>query len=878
MRHSATVINPTVVASLGHTASEEFSYNWTVNTRSDDMDEKFGFVTSRMNGLGKVPKMIDARVNNQYTGKFLLSYLYPWFEFPIVLNPSSKQWQHEDPLALPSVRQSYVKHATYATLQFIVERVIGVENIFGDVTDKLALSKHSPHEPLPEGLSLEWLLRECPDIECSLLACPPLSLLFFRERYERVLKIYTTSDTIGAFVSMHGDTVDRASKWLDSAPHKLAFAPFTKYEVPELPLVALKKLLLTTPAPQAQMPQIGEKRDRQPEVDGPSGDDPGVDCVDPGVVLLAAHVYQEVLKVDALATFHPTREPYYSLKYYPKQRGHDYTPLATIRALVSPARRWRVEKKWTPALLDRALAYLESNRIIVIDDECYVYLRPIYRWTRGIAEMLVQFARRNSVGTWYPPYEQPHESLNTEQRRVFTRANTAPVIILHGKGGTGKTFTLKHVLSHVPSANVLCTAPTGRAATVVNQMTGYDAFTIHFLLAKAGSKKEFKAGPRCLAMKRVLIVDEMSMVSLELLYKLLELVKYKCPRIERIFFVGDHLQLPPIEGGSTMENLVTTLPPNHRYFALVGLVENKRSNSSVMYHNQDAVLRGRPDLIEWDNDAFFFETVPQTPEEQTERMRRFFEEASDNQEDWHVITAKNTTSNRINNTYYDWFVGRDNALKKCIEPESVRFRQYRAFQMVYPVGIKFSFKQNIDDIGVSNGTIFVVDEYIDPGSVGESTPLHMLHRGTHRPKRKMRIRQARTADKYVEFKVNEFDPRRYGTINAATTVHKFQGSETDVIAYWIHPGDQHVLTDRHVVTAIGRAQKRIYVIAQKEDFEQAVRTPWIPRRSKFTDVLLETETEAAQAASVSSTSAALALDNETRFAQILKNALFDNKP
>ena len=865
MRHSATVINPTVVASLGHAAngaSEAFSYSWTEHTGGDDMDAKFGFITSRMNGEGKTPKRIDARVNNQYTGSFLLAYLYPWFEFPIMLNASSKLWQHDEPLALPSVRQSYVKHATYATLQFIVEKVIDAKDS-DDVAKKFALNQHSPHEPLPNGLTLEWLLQQCPDFKHCIDACPPLSLLFFRERYERVLKVYTTSDTIGAFVSMHGGMVAKACEWLDSAPHRLAFAPLTGYDVPELPLVALRKLLETQPS------LLGMKRGRDDlAADDDPGGDPDVDRVDAGVVLLAAHVYQEVLKVDALATYRPTREPYYSLKYYPEQRGHDYTPLATLRALVAPTRTQRVEKKWTPALLDQALAYLESNRIIVIDQEQYVYLRPIYKWTRGIAKSLVQFARKNSTGHWYPPYERPHESLNAEQQQVFRRADTAPVIILHGKGGTGKTFTLKHVLGHVPSANVLCTAPTGRAATVVNQMTGYDAFTIHFLLAKQNTKKEFRIGPRSLALKRVLIVDEMSMVSLELLSKLLKLVENRCPRIERIFFVGDYLQLPPIEGGSTMENLVTTLPPAHRYFALVGLVENKRSNSSVMYQNQDAILRGRPDLIEWDNDAFVFETVPYTPEEQVERMRRFFEEAADNQEDWHVITAKNTTSNRINNAYYDWFVGRDKALKQCVEPESVRFRQYRAFQMVYPVGIKFSFKQNIDDIGVSNGTIFVVDEYIDPGSAGESTPLHMFHRGTHRPKRKMRARQARTDDKYVEFTLKAFDPRRYGAINAATTVHKFQGSETDVIAYWIHPGDQHVLTDRHVVTAIGRAQKRIYVIAQKEDFEKAVRTPWIPRRSKFTDVLLETE--AAHAASVSASVSSVA---NTSFMEIINNAV-----
>jgi hypothetical protein len=52
-----------------------------------------------------------------------------------------------------------------------------------------------------------------------------------------------------------------------------------------------------------------------------------------------------------------------------------------------------------------------------------------------------------------------------------------------------------------------------------------------------------------------------------------------------------------------------------------------------------------------------------------------------------------------------------------------------------------------------------------------------------------------------------------------------------VIYYFVLRGDAYILTNRHVVTAVGRAREAVHVIGSRADFDRAVRTPFIARRS-----------------------------------------------
>ena len=100
-------------------------------------------------------------------------------------------------------------------------------------------------------------------------------------------------------------------------------------------------------------------------------------------------------------------------------------------------------------------------------------------------------------------------------------------------------------------------APTGKAATRLREIVKKPTRTInslfgignesYTLLDNKGSKKsEIK----------VLIVDEASMINLDLMYNMIS----KIADGTRIIFLGDKSQLPPIGPGKPFTNILTFLP------------------------------------------------------------------------------------------------------------------------------------------------------------------------------------------------------------------------------------------------------------------------------------------------------------------------------
>ena len=134
---------------------------------------------------------------------------------------------------------------------------------------------------------------------------------------------------------------------------------------------------------------------------------------------------------------------------------------------------------------------------------------------------------------------------------AFAReAQPGAVFVLRGYAGTGKTFTLRHMIDAVGESVVLC--PTGKAALRAYELTGSIARTIHsWLYTPAGADRR-TGEPRWTVKpsewldappSRVLFVDEASMVRRDVWQDLRE----AAVRVEaRVVLIGDGFQLAPI--------------------------------------------------------------------------------------------------------------------------------------------------------------------------------------------------------------------------------------------------------------------------------------------------------------------------------------------
>ncbi|MCW2725708.1 MAG: putative ATP-dependent exoDNAse [Frankiales bacterium] len=128
------------------------------------------------------------------------------------------------------------------------------------------------------------------------------------------------------------------------------------------------------------------------------------------------------------------------------------------------------------------------------------------------------------------------------------------VSVLTGGPGTGKSRTVAALvaLARARRKKVALAAPTGRAAKRLEELCDAPAVTLHRLLGAQGMSGGFTRGEDWPLDEDVIVVDEASMLDVELAAALLE----ACPDGAHVLFVGDPAQLPSIGAGRVLGDLV----------------------------------------------------------------------------------------------------------------------------------------------------------------------------------------------------------------------------------------------------------------------------------------------------------------------------------
>jgi len=217
-------------------------------------------------------------------------------------------------------------------------------------------------------------------------------------------------------------------------------------------------------------------------------------------------------------------------------------------------------------LVKEELESMMVNRRLTIKKD-RVYLPGFYRMEGNVASRLMGL--NGPTGEDYEEVEARIYHLISKERLVpddmqkkaLVQAATHGLMVLTGGPGTGKTTTLRMMISYFESTGeeIFLAAPTGRAAKRMSEATGREAKTIHRLLEVKGRSDDQENTASFFDRNEdnplecdVLIVDEMSMVDLPLMSSLLRAIPEHC----RVIFVGDTNQLPSVGPGNVLRDMI----------------------------------------------------------------------------------------------------------------------------------------------------------------------------------------------------------------------------------------------------------------------------------------------------------------------------------
>ena len=189
--------------------------------------------------------------------------------------------------------------------------------------------------------------------------------------------------------------------------------------------------------------------------------------------------------------------------------------------------------------------------------------------------------------------------------------------VINGGPGTGKTYTVLRLLLALQACDenlkIVLAAPTGKAQqrmteSIMNSIGGLrgklddtvlnnvptDAVTLHRLLGLREHGVSTKFNQHNQLSADVLIVDEASMVDLALMTRIVRAL----PDHARLYFIGDADQLPAVELGNVLEQLVSTETASFDENQNVSNGTNSAySSNSLNSHDDGLSLGGVPSLM-----------------------------------------------------------------------------------------------------------------------------------------------------------------------------------------------------------------------------------------------------------------------------------------
>lgn len=473
--------------------------------------------------------------------------------------------------------------------------------------------------------------------------------------------------------------------------------------------------------------------------------------------------------------------------------GHTCIPeelLISETARVLMADKEQVQDVYKGLLADDLLRTEEVGGTRLIYPE-YLYRAEVAvaRRLAVLRDQVKPLARVNTESIISKWEQQAGFTLAEAQRKAIYASLEYGVFVLTGGPGTGKTTVVKGIMNVLEKAGcrILLAAPTGRAARRLAESAGHPAQTVHRMLEcqPTSGALVFNKNDSDPLDAEAIIVDEASMLDINLTYHLLEAVPGGC----RLIFVGDVDQLPSVGPGSVLKDIIRS--EKMSVVRLENVFRQAEVSSIVM--NAHRINHGQPPVFTKEvNSDFMLEEFTSEPMA-ADYVARLYAQKTQNG-DWRgvqVLSPMHKNPCGVQNL--------NKLIQEYVNPAAPNKAEIVTPSMTFRVGDKVMQTKNNYEKIVFNGDI---------GRITKIEGKNMTICYPERPEGDL-----------VTYESNDIGELQ---LAYAMSVHKSQGSEYPCVILLMVPSHYIMLQRNLFYTAVTRAKEKVLVVGAKNAVNTAV--------------------------------------------------------